>query len=1045
MTAAAGPAPGPATDTVESTAALPATKPRGMFRRGLEVFLENKLAIVGVVLLVLIFGFCFLGPLFYHTDQVHVNLANENLAPGPGHPLGTDQNGYDILGRLMAGGQISLEVGLAAALLATVVGTLWGAIAGYFGGVTDSIMMRIVDALLAIPTLFLALVVVAIWPPTETELILVIALTSWLTTSRLIRGEALSLRVRDYVQAMRVMGGGSARAVFRHIAPNAIGTIIVNATFQVADAILLIVALSYLGLGIRPPQTDWGGMLSAGLNSVYDGYWWQIFPAGIAIILVVIAINFIGDALRDAFEVRLQQRLSSLLGGVFLLAPLLSIDDLRTEIRLRHGVVHAIDGVSLTVNPGECLGIVGESGSGKTMTALSIMRLLPGGGSVVGGTISVDGVDVTSLSESGMEDVRGNLIGMIFQDPLTSLNPTMAIGEQIAESVRLHRGASKAAALSRAVEVLGLVGMPKPAERISNYPHQLSGGMRQRVMIAMALACEPKLLIADEPTTALDVTIQKQILELIDSLRQRLSMAVILVTHDLGVIAGRADRVAVMYAGRIVESAPTPVLFARPRHPYTEALFEALPEKAADGSSIKRLYNIPGQPPDLTSPPPGCKFAPRCRYAQDSCRASEPALTDAGGAHLFRCFFPVGSAQEARDPGTPFVSVPPERPEVPGTPAAELAASGVAAGSASAAAAAGLAAGSAAGGAAAEEAAGGPAVASADGALLSVSHLVKNFTVTAGAVLQRKVGQVSAVADVSFGIPAGSTFGLVGESGCGKTTVGRLIVGLEKPSGGSIVLGGRDLASLSKRQRRRQARAVQLMFQDSYASMDPRMRVGTILREPLVIQRDGSRASQARRVNAMLDEVGLPAVAAERYPHEFSGGQRQRLGLARALMLRPSMIVADEPVSALDVSIQAQILNLMLDLQRDYGLTYLFISHDLSVVRYMSDTIGVMYLGKLVEVGPAADVYAAPVHPYTRGLIDTVPVADPTLERAKEHQGVQGELPSAVAPPSGCRFRTRCPRAQDRCAAEEPPLRPFTAEGHLAACHFPLREPDEDR
>jgi peptide/nickel transport system permease protein len=314
MTTAAGQAPGPASDVVGSPAALPGTKPRGMFLRGLEVFLENKLAIAGVVLLVLIFGFCYLGPLIYHTDQVHVNLANENLPPGPGRPLGTDQNGYDILGRLMVAGQISLEVGLAAAILATVVGTLWGAIAGYFGGITDSVMMRVVDALLAIPTLFLALVVVAIWPPTETELILVIALTSWLTTSRLIRGEALSLRVRDYVQAMRVMGGGSARAVFRHIAPNAIGTIIVNATFQVADAILLIVALSYLGLGIRPPQTDWGGMLSQGLNAVYNGYWWQIFPAGIAIILVVIAINFIGDALRDAFEVRLQQRLSSFWG-----------------------------------------------------------------------------------------------------------------------------------------------------------------------------------------------------------------------------------------------------------------------------------------------------------------------------------------------------------------------------------------------------------------------------------------------------------------------------------------------------------------------------------------------------------------------------------------------------------------------------------------------------------------------------------------------------------------------------------------------------------
>jgi len=287
---------------------LPAGKTRGMFARGLEVFLENKLAIAGVIILAAIFAFCFLGPLVYHTDQVHVNLANENLSPGSGHPLGTDNNGYDILGRLMAGGQISLEVGLAAAVLATCLGTLWGAVAGYFGGVIDAVMMRIVDALLAIPTLFLALVVVSMFPPTETEIILVIALTSWLSTSRLIRGEALSLRVRDYVQAMRVMGGGSARAVFRHIAPNAVGTIVVNATFQVADAILLVVALSYLGLGIRPPQTDWGGMLNSGINSVYDGYWWQIFPAGIAIILVVIAINFIGDALRDAFEVRLQRR-----------------------------------------------------------------------------------------------------------------------------------------------------------------------------------------------------------------------------------------------------------------------------------------------------------------------------------------------------------------------------------------------------------------------------------------------------------------------------------------------------------------------------------------------------------------------------------------------------------------------------------------------------------------------------------------------------------------------------------------------------------------
>jgi peptide/nickel transport system ATP-binding protein len=831
------------------------------------------------------------------------------------------------------------------------------------------------------------------------------------------------------------------------------------------------------------------------------------------------------------------------------LAPLLEIQDLHTDIRLRRGTVYAIDGVSLSVAPGECLGIVGESGSGKTMTALSIMRLLPSGGEVTGGRIMVDGTDVARLSETGMEDVRGNLIGMIFQDPLTSLNPTMTIGDQISESVRIHRGASREDALARAVEVLGLVGMPRPAERVTQYPHQLSGGMRQRVMIAMALACEPKLLIADEPTTALDVTIQKQILELIDSLRKRLSMAVILVTHDLGVIAGTADRVAVMYAGRIVETAPTTTLFANPRHPYTEALFDALPERAAsaaaDGTGSGRLYNIPGQPPDLTDPPHGCKFAARCRYAQDSCRETEPPLTDSGGQHAYRCFFPVGrgvdpdleGAQDGspesrsvqdqiQDPrrGGPLgsyfrrhslarptessssgaaavapegpassagpTSVPPESPassEDLAPLGSEGGLGGERAGDGARAAgpgeverddllrgagdsALGDGSGERAGGSGAGlgddlREAGGGLSAGADaetlgrgfgraaerGAagregkdLLVVSRLVKNFTVTAGAVLQRRIGQVSAVADVSFTIPVGSTFGLVGESGCGKTTVGRLIVGLEKPSSGSLVLGGRDLASLSGRERRRQARLVQLMFQDSYASMDPRMRVATILREPMVIQRDGSRASQAKRVAAMLNEVGLPAAAAERYPHEFSGGQRQRLGLARALMLRPSMIVADEPVSALDVSIQAQILNLMLDLQRDHGLTYLFISHDLSVVRYMADVIGVMYLGKMVEVGPADSVYSAPVHPYTRGLIDTVPVADPALERAKEHQGVRGELPSAVAPPSGCRFRTRCPRAAELCAELEPPLRPFTADGHLAACHFPLREPDPD-
>jgi peptide/nickel transport system ATP-binding protein len=681
---------------------------------------------------------------------------------------------------------------------------------------------------------------------------------------------------------------------------------------------------------------------------------------------------------------------------------LLEIDDLRTEIRLRRSVVRAVDGISLSLDAGECLGIVGESGCGKTMTALSIMRLLPPGGHITGGSVTLDGTTVSGLSDAAMREVRGNQVGMVFQDPLTSLNPTMTIGDQIAETVVLHRNAARKAALERAIEVLDLVGMPKATERVGHYPHQLSGGMRQRVMIAMALACEPKLLIADEPTTALDVTISKQILELIDGLRRRLGMAVILVTHDLGVIAGRADRVAVMYAGRIVETTDTATLFANPRHPYTEALFEALPEKAEG-----RLYNIPGQPPDLTQPTPGCRFAARCRYAQDRCRAEEPVLSG-DYSHLFRCFFPVGSSAD----GDTVAPVP--EPTVPEPAVA---------------------------GAVAPNGAADRSAADGDGMLLRLDKLVKNFSVTAGAVLQRKIGEVSAVADVSFAVPAGSTFGLVGESGCGKTTLGRLIVGLERATSGAIVFGGQDLARMRGRERRRYAAKVQLMFQDSYAAMDPRMRVSTILREPLVIQRQGNRAEQLRRIASILDEVGLPARAVDRYPHEFSGGQRQRLGLARALVQRPQMIVADEPVSALDVSIQAQILNLMQDLQHEHGLTYLLISHDLSVIRYMARTIGVMYLGKLVEIGPADEIYYRPVHHYSKGLIDAVPVADPARERAREHQGVHGELPSAIAPPSGCRFRTRCPAAKELCAKVEPPLRPFAANGHSAACHFPLREP----
>ncbi|MDT7680466.1 MAG: peptide/nickel transport system ATP-binding protein ddpF [Pseudonocardiales bacterium] len=663
--------------------------------------------------------------------------------------------------------------------------------------------------------------------------------------------------------------------------------------------------------------------------------------------------------------------------------PVVELIDLHTDIAMRKGTAHPVGGVSLTVGKGETLGIVGESGCGKTMTALSIMRLLPNGGRIAGGSIRFGDLDLATADDEVMRTVRGNRIGMIFQDPMTSLNPCLTIGDQVAETVRLHRDVTRAQARERAREVLDLVGLPRAAERLDSYPHLLSGGMRQRVVIAMALACEPELLIADEPTTALDVTIQKQILELIDELRARLGMGVILVTHDLGVVAGHTDRVAVMYAGKVVETSGTRELFDNPRHPYTEALFRALPENV---DHEHRLYAIPGLPPDLSDPPKGCRFAPRCTYATDECRDAEPELTTDG--HPFACFHPLGAKERrAANPVTDPVDATPSKP------------------------------------------------------LLEVRNLVRDFPVTAKGVLQRKVGAVSAVADVTFTVRAGETFGLVGESGCGKSTIGRLLVAADTPTSGSITFDGTEITGKSDRALRERRRDFQLMFQDPYASLDPRMRVRSILREPLVIQHRGSAKEQEQAVGELLDEVGLARTALEKYPHEFSGGQRQRIGLARALALRPKLIVADEPVSALDVSVQAQILNLMRDLQVEHDLTYVFISHDLSVVRYIASTIGVMYLGKLVEVGPAEQVYTSPVHPYTRGLIDTIPLPDPTREHQKAHEGVRGELPSAMDPPSGCRFRTRCPLATDRCAAEEPLMVKFDELGHQAACHHPLQQP----
>jgi peptide/nickel transport system ATP-binding protein len=678
-------------------------------------------------------------------------------------------------------------------------------------------------------------------------------------------------------------------------------------------------------------------------------------------------------------------------------APVLEIKDLSTHIKQSTTTIQAVGNVDMYLDPGETLGLVGESGCGKSMTGLSIMGLLPPGGQVVNGSIKLEDRELVGLPERELRKVRGNEVAMVFQDPLTSLDPTKTIGSQVAEPVQLHRGASKKEALDRAAEVLSLVGLPRPKERLSDFPHQLSGGLRQRVMIAMALSCEPKVLI-----------------DLLDDLKSRLHMAMLLITHDMGVIAGHADRVNVMYAGRLVETTETGNLFKHMHHPYTQALLASIPLLTQDRS--QRLLNIPGLPPDLGHPPAGCRFAARCPKMADKCQTDEPTLIGESSAHLYSCWHPVDG---------------PLKPE-------EVDAAAAAARAAQAAAGVEVVT---------------PTAITADApilvedrtlrpdeqgqTLLEIKGLVKEFPVTLG-IMQRSVGSVKAVSGVSFSVQAGETFGLVGESGCGKTTIGRMIVALERPTAGEVTLHGTDISRLKGNELRKRRRDLQLMFQDPYSSLDPRMRVGAIIKEPLTIQGIGSRKEQQDRVFELLGEVGLPRNAVERFPHEFSGGQRQRIGLARALTLNPQVIVADEPVSALDVSIRAQVLNLMKRLQALHGLTYVVISHDLAVVKYIADRIGVMYLGKLVELGDSNDIYERHAHPYTAGLIGAIPVPDPAIARSRRGIGITGELPSSLNPPSGCRFRTRCPLAQEICSVEEPGLRSF-GPGHIAACHFPLQ------
>jgi peptide/nickel transport system ATP-binding protein len=653
--------------------------------------------------------------------------------------------------------------------------------------------------------------------------------------------------------------------------------------------------------------------------------------------------------------------------------------------RLRNGA-RIVDDISFSIRAGETYALLGESGCGKSMTALSLLRLLPDGVERAGGAAHLGGVELFSLREREMREVRGGTTAMIFQEPGLSLNPVMTVGEQIAEVLELHQGMSSKAARQRCEQLLDQVGIPDAPRRASEYPMQLSGGMKQRVMIAMALAGQPRLLVADEPTTALDVTMQAQVLQLLRDTQSASGMSLLLITHDLGVVAEMAHQVGVMYAGQIVEQASRAQLLARPLHPYTQKLFAALPDTARQNQP---LAAIPGSVPPLGSIMRGCRFAARCDQAWTLCSEQTPvwtALEDDGQGVRCHLYENPGLRTEGLVPSPQSSALSPQ-PSVLGSK---------------------------------------PSV------LLQVSDLKVHFPIRKG-ILQRVVGQVKAVDDVSLEIPQGRTLALVGESGCGKTTLGKALLQLIPSTAGSVKFSGCELIGLAAYELRAQRAKMQMVFQDPYASLNPKMRVAEILEEGMAaLSIKSNSTARQTHIDTLLDQVGLARTSKWRYPHEFSGGQRQRIAIARALAVSPQLLICDEPTSALDVSVQAQILNLLKSLQDELNLSYLFITHNLAVVEYLAQEVCVMYLGRIVERGTTTEVLRAPRHPYTQALLSAVPRIDGQgLERIR----LKGDLPSPADPPPGCHFAPRCSYAMEQCRRDYPPVTKITAS-HSANCYL---------
>ncbi len=835
------------------------------------------------------------------------------------HVLGTDRTGNDVLWQTLKSIRTAWVIGSLATVAMLPPALIFGISAGYFKGWIDDVIQYLYTTLTSIPGVLLIGACVLMMQvyidthpgmfPTSAQradlrlflLCMILGLTGWAGLCRLLRAEALKLRELEYVQAARAFGISHARIMARHLLPNLMHIVLITVVLQFSGLVLYEAVLSYLGIGVDPSMNSFGSMIEkARLEMSRDPMiWWNLLTAFLFMLALVLSANLFSDAVRDAFDprtrafrpkrfklnVRSPQSASTppfiygpTIGATLSAASsVLNVTDLDIALDTDDQVRFAVKALALTIHRGETFALVGESGSGKSMTAMALMRLLPEALSVVGGRIELQGADLTRLSEADMRSVRGARAGMIFQEPGTSLNPVMRIGEQILEPIERHTALRGAQARARAVQWLGRVGIPEPEVRIDDYPFQFSGGQKQRIMIAIALAAEPELLIADEPTTALDVTVQAQVLALLADIQKDMGMAVLLITHDLAVVRHVADTVALMRHGEIVETAPADQFFVSPKHPYARELFDAIPTFAKRG----RALSAQGQ-------------------AREGRVLSVPAKSSVAGAEL--------SSQTTE--------------------------------------------------------------------VLRVEQLQVHYPIRKG-LLRRIVAYNKVVQDVSFTLHANETLALVGGSGCGKTTVAKALLRLldgSASSNGSAIVEQTSILQASGNALKALRGQIQIVFQDPFASLDPRMRVGAILQEGITALRpEWSTVEQRRRIAYLLERVGLPENSALRYPHEFSGGQRQRIAIARALAVEPKILILDEPTSALDVSVQAQILDLLQDLQRETGMAYLFITHNFGVVEYFSDRVAVMDAGHIVELGTAAQVLQAPVHAVTRELLAAVP------------------------------------------------------------------------